>query len=169
SILILSSLGAFLLIVATVLFELYGGTDVPGWVRFGAVLALAVAFGAAGWACFRSARLKVVGQTYVAIFALMAPLSGVAAYVFLELGAQGITEQEAVASIGISSAALYAVLALRLDSRAYAVLSLVALPIGLAGALAALVATEWQAINFSMLVPGYTLAAHASHRRDPFH
>src|SRR5207249_1079887 len=64
--------------------------------------------------------------------------------------------------------ALYAVLALRLDSRAYAVLSLVALPIGLAGALAALVATEWQAVGFSVLVPGYALAAHAGRRRDPF-
>ena len=168
SILVLSSLGAFLLIVATVLFELYGGTGVPGWLRFGAVLALALAFGGAGWACLRSVPLKVVGQTYVAIFALMAPLSGMAAYVFLELGAQGITRDEALAIIGISSAVLYAVLALKLESRAYAVLSLVAFPIGLVGTLNVLVVPEWRAVGLSLLVPLYVIAAHTGRRRDPF-
>ena len=168
SILVLSSLGAFLLIVATVLFELYGGTGVPGWLRFGAVLALALAFGGAGWACLRSVALKVVGQTYVAIFALMAPLSGVAAYVFLELGAQGITRDDALATIGISSAVLYAVLALKLESRAYAVLSLVAFPIGLVGTLNVLVVPEWRAVGLSLLVPLYVIAAHTGRRRDPF-
>jgi hypothetical protein len=141
---------------------------VPGWLRFGAVLALAVAFGGAGWACLRSARLKVVGQTYVAIFALMAPLSGVAAYVFLELGARGVTRDAAMAAIGISSALLYAVLALRLESRAYAALSLLAFPVGLVGGLDALVVPEWRPAGFSLLVPIYVIAAHAGRRGDSF-
>src|SRR5205807_1208184 len=75
---------------------------------------------------------------------------------------------EALATIGISSAVLYAVLALKLESRAYAVLSLVAFPIGLVGTLNVLVVPEWRAVGLSLLVPLYVIAAHTGRRRDPF-
>src|SRR5439155_27139525 len=108
SILIVSYLGAFLLIVATVLFELYGVTGMPGSVRFAAVAALDVVFAAAGWACLRSSRLRPVGHAYVALFALMLPLVGVAGYVFLALGEQGVSQDQAMGAIGLSAAAVYA-------------------------------------------------------------
>ena len=44
SVLILASLGAFLLVVATVLFELYGTTGLGGGVRLAAVVALDLIF-----------------------------------------------------------------------------------------------------------------------------
>src|SRR5262245_16786446 len=93
SILLLSYTGAFLLIVATVLYELYAVAGLGGGLRFAGVLGLDVVFGAAGWAGLRSRRLRLVGHTYVAIFALLAPLVAVAAYVFLGLGARGISPQ----------------------------------------------------------------------------
>jgi len=168
SILILSYVGAFLLIVATVLFELYGVTGLPGSARFGAVLALDLAFGAAGRTCLRSIRLRLVGQTYIAIFALMAPLTGVAAYVFLDLGAAGVSRDQAVGAIGLSSAAIYAILAVRIESRGYAALSLASLLVGLLGVVNALHLGDWRPAGFALLVPVYVLAAHAGRRRDVF-
>src|SRR5439155_1151655 len=53
-ILLLSYTGAFLLVVATVLYELYGVTGLGGGARFAGVLGLDVVFGVAGWACLRS-------------------------------------------------------------------------------------------------------------------
>src|ERR1700674_455976 len=90
SILVVSYMGAFLLFVATLLFELYT-IKLAGELRFGGVLGLDLIFAAAGVGGLRSKRLRIVGQTYVAIFALLAPLVFVAAYVFLDLHAKGIT------------------------------------------------------------------------------
>jgi hypothetical protein len=89
-VLILSYIGAFMLIVATLLFEIYGLSGFGGGTKFAVVLALNVFFGVAGYYCYRSKRLHIVGETYVAIFALMAPLVFVAAYEFLALREQGI-------------------------------------------------------------------------------
>ena len=159
SILIVSYVGAFLLIVATLLFELYGAGTLGGPARFAAVLALDLVFGVAGWWCLRRPQLRLVGHTYVAIFALLAPLVFVAAYTFLVLERHGIPVALAQAVAGGSCALLYGLLAVRLGSSGYAALSLAALPIGWAGAATLLVPFGWRAAAMTPLVAGYSALA----------
>ena len=152
SILIISIAGAFLLIVATLLFEIYGTTGFGGEVRFVGVLVLNLIFGAAGIVCLGRSRLRLVGQTYLAIFALMAPLTVAAAWVFLSLESRGISRELALGVGGLGCALLYAMLATRLGSRGYAALSMVALPAAAYGLLAAAGAGVWIGPGLAVLV-----------------
>jgi hypothetical protein len=163
SILIVSQVGAFLLIVATVLFEVYGPDSLSGAARFAAVLALDAIFGAAGLAGLRVPRLRVVGTSYVAIFALMTPLVFVAAYVFLLLGERGISVALAVAVSGLACGLLYGLLAERLVSRGYAILSLLALGIGWGAAVETLGLSGWRGATLTPLALFYLLVG----RRAP--
>jgi hypothetical protein len=158
SILIVSYVGAFLLIVATLLFELAAETF-GGRVRFAGVLALDLIFGAAAWACRRSARLRIVGTAYLAIFALIAPLVFVAAYVFLVLREQGVSVSLAVAIGALSCSALYGVLAQRLRSTGYATLSAVALVTGWCGALVAAGLGDWGGVGMAPLCVVFSVLA----------
>ena len=167
SILILSYTGALLLIVATVLFELYGVASLPGWLRFGGVLVLDLVFAAAAVYCVRSARLRIVGQTYTAVFALLAPLVLVAAWFFLELEEQGLPSDLAILLAGAACATLYTALAFGLWARAYAVLAMLAAPaawlplLHLAG-----VPGPWWAAALTPLTAVYAALARAG--RPPF-
>ena len=127
SILLVSYAGAFLLVVATLLFEIYGAGDFGGGARFGAVLALNLVFGVAGWWCRRQPRLRLVGATYVAIFALTAPLVFLAAYVFVVRDSLAISPDVGLAVAGGACAALYGALGVRLRSRSYSALALAGL------------------------------------------
>lgn len=159
SVLILGMTGAFLLVVATVLFELYGATQLGGSLRFGAVAALAATFGVAAWFCLGSVRLRMVGHVYLAVFALMVPLAFVAAYTFLDLGRQGISVPTAVGLTGLACAGLYSGLAARLRAAPYAWLAVVALLVGWTGAADALFGQPWAGPVTALLVTGYALAA----------
>ena len=119
SVLVLAALGAFLLVVATVLFELYGTTGFGGGVRLGAVVVLNIIFAAAGYFARRRKGLETVGQIYIALAAVLLPLVGVAAWTFLDLGARGIAVYQAVAITAAACTAVYGVLAMRLDLRPY--------------------------------------------------
>ena len=119
SVLILASLGAFLLVVATVLFELYGTIGLGGGVRLAAVAVLDIIFATASYLAYSRPGLRAVGQIYIALAAVLLPLVGVAAWTFLELGARGITVDQAVAVTGAACAFVYGGLARRLDLRAY--------------------------------------------------
>src|SRR5919201_6118842 len=129
SILILSYIGAFLLIVATLLFELDTFVALNGTARFIGVLALNVVFAVAGWICFRLPVMRLVGRTYIAIAALMFPLTLIAAWVFLLLADYGIHRDVAVALPGTACALVYGLLAVVLGSRGYSLLSLIALAV----------------------------------------
>src|SRR5258708_12099827 len=89
SILVLSIAGAFLLIVATLLFEIYGSTGFGGEVRFTGVLVLNLIFGAAGYLFFRPPRLPLGGQTDLGDFPAMAPLTARPPSVFLSVHWRG--------------------------------------------------------------------------------
>ncbi|HET7771928.1 MAG TPA: hypothetical protein VFN74_24350, partial [Chloroflexota bacterium] len=158
SILIVSYVGAFLLIVATLLFELAAETF-GGPVRFAGVLALDLVFGAAAWLCWRSPRLRIVGTTYLAIFALIAPLVFVAAYVFFVLREQGVSVSLMVTVGAVSCAALYGTLAARLRSAGYATLSALAVLTAWCGALVAVGLGEWGGAGLTPLVPLLSLFA----------
>jgi hypothetical protein len=127
SVLILAAVGAFLLVVATVLFELYGTVGLGGGVRLAAVAVLDVLFAGAGYLAYRRPGLRAVGQIYIGLAAVLLPLVGVAAWTFLELGAHGITVEQAVAVTGAACAFVYGGLAMRLDLRAYGVMAGVAI------------------------------------------
>jgi hypothetical protein len=160
SIVIISIAGAFLLIVATLLFEIYGTTGFGGEVRFTGVLALNLSFGVAGYLCLGRSRLRLVGQTYLAIFALMAPLTVAAAWVFLTLESRGISREFALGVGGLGCSILYAVLALRLGSRGYAALSMVALAAGWTGLLGWANAGIWMGAWLTVLVFTYIAIAY---------
>jgi hypothetical protein len=164
SILLLSYTGAFLLIVATVLYELYGVASLGASMRFGGVLALDVVFAVAGWACLRSRRLRLVGHTYVAIAALLTPLVFVAAYVFFALQAQGISVDLALLVTGSACTLLYATLTVRLGSHAYGVLALLALAVAWLGGVDVAALGLWRAAGFAPLLTAYVLIASVSPR-----
>src|SRR5438874_1083472 len=119
SVLILAALGAFLLVVATVLFELYGTVGLGGGTRLAAVVVLNLVFGVAGYLARRRAGLEAVGQIYIALAAVLLPLVGVAAWTFLDLGGHGLTVYQAVAITSGACAVAYGGLASRLGLRAY--------------------------------------------------
>src|SRR5438132_9890788 len=127
SILILSYVGAFLLIVATLLFELSAFTVVDSTARFVGVLVLNPVFGVAGWLSFRLPAMRRVGRAYIAIAALMVPLTFIAAWVFLLLQQYGLSRDLAIAIASASCALLYGVLAVNLESKGYTMLSMIAL------------------------------------------
>jgi hypothetical protein len=177
SVLILASLGAFLLVVATVLFELYGTVGLGGGARLAAVVALDVIFAVAGYLALGRPDLRPVGQIYTALAAVLLPLVGVAAWTFLALGSRGITVDQAVAVTGASCAFVYGGLALRLGLRSYGLMSALAIfaaawgvsgavggehwsPAGLA--LTPLVYGAWQRFARDAVFKDFPWFAHAS-------
>jgi len=169
SILMLSYVGAFLLIVATLLFELSAFTAVDSRARFAGVLILNLVFGIAGWICFRLPAMRLVGRTYVAIAALMVPLTFIAAWVFLVLAQYGLSRDLAVAIAGTSCALLYGALAVRLESRGYALLSLVAMAIAWGAGIDLVGAGRWRGALLVPMVAAYLVMGHGFVGFKTFH
>src|SRR5438094_1186035 len=169
SILILSYVGAFLLIVATLLFELSAFTTVDSTARFAGVLILNLVFGLAGWLCFRLPAMRLVGRTYVAIAALMVPLTFIAAWVFLLLQQYGLSPDLAIAIAAASCALLYGVLAVNLESKGYALLSLIALGVAWGATLDVIDPGQWRGPLLTLLAGVYFVIAHRSNRYARFH
>jgi hypothetical protein len=164
-VLILSYIGAFLLIVAILLFEVYGLGGINGPTQFVLVLLLNLFFGGVGWACLRQPRLRVVGTTYVGIFALTTPLVLVAAYEFLFLKQYGISADAALFVGGVYCCALYGLLATRLGSGGYAWLSLASLPFAAYGAVAAAGFRDWSGLAFTLAAMVYVYLGRAGSDR----
>jgi len=177
SVLILASIGAFLLVVATVLFELYGTIGLGGMVRLAAVVVLALLFSAAGFFARRRKGLESVGQIYIGLAAVLLPLVGLAAWTFLNLGSSGITVYQALAITALACAAAYGLLAQRLELRAYGAMAGLAvmvsavgvsgwiggdywLPVGVA--LTPAVYAVWQRMLRSAAFTDFQWFAHAS-------
>lgn len=164
SILLISYTGAFLLIVAAILFILYGTSAADGRLRFAAVATVDAAFAVASWACYRAARLRLVGQIYLAIAALLLPLTGAAAYVFLELGTAGVSRDAAIAATGAACAVLYSAVGVRLRSAAYGLLGLLAVPVTWAGFLDMLAVGTWWGVAFTPVAVLFAVATIAADR-----
>jgi hypothetical protein len=160
SILILSYIGAFLLIVATLLFELSAFTAVDSTARFAGVLVLNLIFGLAGWICFRLPAMRLVGRTYIAIAALMVPLTIAAAWVFLLLDQHGISRDLAITIGGAACALLYGTLAYFLESEGYAALSLFAMAIAWGAGVDMVDAGRWRGTLLVPMVALYLVIAH---------
>ena len=169
SILMLSYVGAFLLIVATLLFELSAFTAVDSTARFVGVLGLNLVFGLAGWACFRLPALRLVGRTYVAIAALMVPLTFIAAWVFLVLQQYGLSRDVAIAIAAASCALLYGALAVSLESKGYALLSLIGLAVAWGATLNVIDPGRWGGALLTVMAGVYFVIAHRTARFTRFH
>jgi hypothetical protein len=150
SVVILASFGAFLLVVATVLFELYGTVGLGGEVRLGAVVALNLIFAAAGYFANRRERLRSVGSIYIGLAAVLLPLVALAAWTFLELGAHGITVDQALAVSGAACAVVYGFLAQRLGLRAYGEMAGIAVLVASWGTSNALLGHDWRSIGLAL-------------------
>src|SRR6202165_571824 len=169
SILILSYVGAFLLIVATLLFELSAFSAVDSTARFVGVLVLNLVFGVAGWLCFRLPAMRLVGRTYIAIAALMVPLTFIAAWVFLLLQQYGLSRDLAIAIAAASCALLYGALAVNLESKGFALLSLVALAVAWGAALDLVDPGRWRGALLTPAAGVYLVIAHRLVRFTRFH
>ncbi len=150
SVLILAALGAFLLVVATVLFELYGTVGLGGGVRLAAVVALNVIFATAGYLANRQERLRSVGSIYIALAAVLLPLVGLAAWTFLDLGARGITVDQAFAVTATACALSYGFLARRLGLRAYGDMAGAAVLVASWGLSGAIAGDHWRSLGLAV-------------------
>jgi hypothetical protein len=127
---IMSYLGGFLLLVATITFEVGGWQVLPGSAKLAVVTAVYVVFGGLGLAQRRSARLVTVGGTYLGVFALMTPLVALAAYRF-SLQASGFSIAGMTCISALYATVVYLALGLRLHFMVYSYLGWVALVVGL--------------------------------------
>ena len=150
SVLILASLGAFLLVVATVLFELYGTVGLGGGARLAAVVALNVVFAGAGFLANRQERLRSVGRIYIGLAAVLLPLVGLAAWTFLALGARGITVDQALAITGGTCALVYGFLARKLGFRLYGEMAGVAILVASWGISGAIAGHHWRPVGLAL-------------------
>lgn len=168
SILIISYAGAFLLIVATLLFELSAFTAVDSTARFAGVLLLNLIFATAGWLCYRIPAMRLVGRTYIAIAALMVPLTFIAAWVFLTIEQYGLSRDLAIAIAATTCALLYGALGVRLESKGYALLSLIAMAVGWGAAVDLLRNDRWRGAWLMPLAAVYLILAVGTTRFKNF-
>ena len=75
-------MGGFLLLIATLSFEVGGWQALSLGLKLGAVCAVYAIFGLLGVTFRRSERLRTVGGAYLAVFALMTPLLALGIYRF---------------------------------------------------------------------------------------
>ena len=130
-------LGAFLVVAAVIIYLGYNWGRVGGAVKLGALLGLTIGFFAAAGICVPRASVRLAGQTFLALGAILVPANVAAAYAFVF--AEGPLAQAAFWLLGAGSAGvLYGALSVRLDSRAYGALATLAVPVA-AAALATLV------------------------------
>jgi len=75
-------LGAFLTVIAALVFVNYSSGTIPGAAKMALLSAYTLAFVATGVLCARFPRVRQAGVVFFAVGALMVPLNFVAAYVF---------------------------------------------------------------------------------------
>lgn len=152
---IMAYMGGFLLLVATLTFEVGAWQVLPDIIKLIVVCAVYLVFGGLGFALRRSTRLRTVGRAYLGVFALMTPLVVLAAYRF-QFQATGFPPSGMLCVGALYAAAVYLVLAHRTRFATYAYLGGVALVV------AALAVIPWSGIDltwwpFALAVVGLVL------------
>jgi hypothetical protein len=112
SIAILAYTGAFLLLIATLSFEVGGWQVLNNTAKLAIVVVVYALFGIAGLVLLPRPRMRTISQTYLGIFALMTPLVGLAAYQFA-FRAAGFSVQGVVSATAWYTTLVYLALALR--------------------------------------------------------
>lgn len=118
---VMAYLGGFLLLIATLTFEVGGWQALPDFAKLGGVLAVYIIFGVLGLALRRSTSLRTVSRVYLGVFALMTPLAALAVYRF-ELQARGFPIAGMVCIAAAYAAVVYLALAARTRFVTYAYL-----------------------------------------------
>ena len=75
--------GAFLMVMAALIFVAAAGEGVTGGGQFALILAFTVGFVVVGWVCYRYPRVVLAGRVFFGIGALLTPLTFAAAYNFV--------------------------------------------------------------------------------------
>jgi hypothetical protein len=148
-------LGAFALGIATLLFEVYTASELGGLPRFSVVAALDVAFLVAALLLLGRPKLHIIGRSYLVIFAVLTPLTGIAAYRFLELRQLGLEPSAATAVGAACCLFIYAALAHRVQALGYAVISAACLPVIAIAETWNVVPAEWGGVAVALTVPVY--------------
>ncbi|HZC07158.1 MAG TPA: zinc ribbon domain-containing protein, partial [Ktedonobacterales bacterium] len=161
---VMAYLGGFLLLIATLTFEVGGWQALPDFAKLAGVLAVYFLFGLLGAALRHATSLRTVGRVYLGVFALMTPLAALAVYRF-ELQARGFPVAGTICLAAGYTAIVYLSLATRTRFVTYAYLGWAAL---LLGALAippwANVMDIWR-IPVANIVALALVAPHAASRR----
>ncbi len=126
---VMAYLGGFLLLIATLTFEVGGWQALPDSLKLAGVLIVYVVFGVLGFALRRASSLRTVSRVYLGVFALMTPLAALAIYRF-ELQAQGFSPSGMVCISAFYAAVVYLALAARTRFVTYAYLGWVAALLG---------------------------------------
>ena len=119
---IMAYLGGFLLLVATLSFEVGGWQVLDSAVKLAAVCVVYGIFGVLGVALPRASRLRTVGRAYLGVFALMTPLVALAVYRF-ELRQRGFSPYGMLCLAAAYAAVVYLALAWRTRFATYAYLA----------------------------------------------
>ena len=80
---ILLYLGAFLVVMAALVFVGTSPEAISGVGRMAMLASFTAAFLAVGWLCYRIPRVRIAGYTFLAVGALLVPLNFAAAYTFV--------------------------------------------------------------------------------------
>jgi hypothetical protein len=128
SIAIMAYIGAFLLLIATLIFEIGRWQALGDSVKLAAVVGVYLLFGGLGQWLRRVARLRTVGGAYLVVFALLTPLVALAVYLFALRG-QGVSIAGMVCLSACYAVAIYLVLALQTRLAAYSYFAWIALAI----------------------------------------
>ena len=152
---LLAYTGAFLLVVATILFEAYAVPHKDQLPRLAVLAGADLLFAAGARALRRTARLASVGNVYLGVAALVFPLVLAGAAMALHAGTTGMSPAAALAAGAAACTVLYGGLGLVMRSRAYAALGSFALAVGWASGLYAIHAGLWGGAGFAPIVVLY--------------
>ena len=159
---LLAYTGAFLLMIATVLFEAYGAPPGQQVLRLLALAALDAMFAIGAAICRRYERLAMVGTVYLGVASLLFPLVLVAEGFALHVGTTGISPATALFAGAFVCMMLYGALAFSTGSLAYGALAAVALAISWSSALVAAHAGIWDGAGFAPIAIVYGALGHRS-------
>ena len=159
--------GAFLTIMAALVFVASAGVAVSGGGRFFLVLVFTAGFVLAGWFCHRYPRVALAGRVFLAIGAFLTPLVFAAAYNFL-LQQRGFAVEVLWLTGSAYSAVFYGVIVGLGMGRLYAYLAVVAL-LSTWGAAAVVlnVPVEWVPALYILLGGGLTVLSWHQRRWVP--
>ncbi len=128
SIAIMAYIGAFLLLIATLIFEIGRWQALGNSVKLAVVVVVYLLFGGLGQWLRRVPRLRTVGGAYLVVFALLTPLMALAVYLFALRG-RGVPISGVICLSACYATAIYLLLALQTKLPAYSYFAWIALAV----------------------------------------
>jgi hypothetical protein len=156
--------GAFLTVVAALIYVSYSGQAVSGALKMSMLAAYTLAFLAVGWVCYRVPRVEMAGRVFFAVGAILVPMNFVAARELF--GHSDLSTESLWLSGSIVTAAFYASFAMLGVGRLYGVgAGFAAISGAIAGTVIADVPVEWAAVPLIPVGLAMTLTASVRNER----